>query len=241
MNVASSLRADSLGEKFLNVSSLQAVAAQVPLEGVLDGEGAGEELVALLVHLGGGVGVEVFVEEIPHVVGEGEDLEVLGVLESGLELLGGRSVVGGLLHDFADETLLALEVVVVELLIDVLEHGDPLDDVEGVEVESISRSGIALLSVLSGLLVVVAVVSAISSIAVAAIAIAGSTEVGAADVDEVSDDSEQDEGADEGDDGGGVGRVEAEESALGSVQLGGGLVELVGGGGDGQRGGEESR
>ena len=59
------------------------------------------------------------------------------LLESGLELLGNGSVVLGLPHDFADEPLLAVEVVVVELLIEVLEHGDPLDDVEGVEVISI--------------------------------------------------------------------------------------------------------
>ena len=53
------------------------------------------------------------------------------LLEASLELLGGGTVVVGLPHDFADEPLLALEVVVVELLIEVLEHGDPLDDVEG--------------------------------------------------------------------------------------------------------------
>ena len=64
--------------------------------------------------------------------------------------MGGRSVVGGLLHDFADETLLALEVVVVELLVDVLEHGDPLDDVEGVEVESVSRSKLTKLAINDG-------------------------------------------------------------------------------------------
>ena len=61
------------------VASVNDILCRFPLEGVLDGEGAGEELVALLVHLGGAVGIEVFVKEIPHVVGEGEDLEVLGV------------------------------------------------------------------------------------------------------------------------------------------------------------------
>ena len=61
----------------------------------------------------------------------------LNLLESGLELLGNGSVVFGLPHDFADETLLAVQVVVVELLIEILEHGDPLDDVQGVEVISI--------------------------------------------------------------------------------------------------------
>ena len=52
-------------------------------------------------------------------------------LESSLELEGGATVVLGLPHDLADEALLALEVVVVELLVEVLEHGDPLDDVQG--------------------------------------------------------------------------------------------------------------
>ena len=61
----------------------------------------------------------------------------VNLLESGLELLGNGSVVFGLPHDFADETLLAVQVVVVKLLVEVLEHGDPLDNVEGVEVISI--------------------------------------------------------------------------------------------------------
>lgn len=63
----------------VTASSLEAVAAQVPLDGVLDGVGALEELGALLLLLGTGVGIEVFVEEFPHVVGQAQDLEVLGV------------------------------------------------------------------------------------------------------------------------------------------------------------------
>jgi hypothetical protein len=49
------------------------------------------------------------------------------LLESGLELLGDVSVELGLPHDLADESL----------LVQVLEHGDPLDDVEGVEVVTV--------------------------------------------------------------------------------------------------------
>lgn len=62
------------------------------------------------------------------------------LLESRLELPGNCSVVLGLPHDLADEPLLAVKIVVVELLIQVLEHGDPLDNVEGVaEVTILSR------------------------------------------------------------------------------------------------------
>ena len=59
------------------------------------------------------------------------------LLESVLELLGHAAVVFGFLHDFADEPLLAVQVIVVELFVQVLEHGDPLDDVESVVVISI--------------------------------------------------------------------------------------------------------
>ena len=59
------------------------------------------------------------------------------LLESVLELLGHAAVVFGFLHDFADESLLAVQVVVVERFVQVLEHGDPLDDVESVVVVSV--------------------------------------------------------------------------------------------------------
>lgn len=108
------------------VNSLQVVGVgDVPLHGVLDGVGAGEELLAVLLLVSAGVGIHVLIEELPHVVGKVQDLEVLGVLESSLELLGNSSVESGLLHDLADEPLLAVQVVVVEPLVDILEHGDP--------------------------------------------------------------------------------------------------------------------
>ena len=61
----------------------------------------------------------------------------MNLLESVLEFLGHAAVVFGFLHDFADESLLAVQIVVVELFVQVLEHGDPLDDVESVVVISI--------------------------------------------------------------------------------------------------------
>ena len=47
---------------------------------------------------------------------------LINLLESGLELLGNGSVVLWLPHDFTDKTLLAVQVVVVELFIEILEH-----------------------------------------------------------------------------------------------------------------------
>lgn len=67
-----------LNENYVEMG-LEAVATDVPLEGILDGVGALEELFASLVLLGARVGVQVFVKEFPHVVGKAQDLEVLGV------------------------------------------------------------------------------------------------------------------------------------------------------------------
>ncbi len=136
------------------------VAREVSLERVLDGVRALEVLFAILVGICACVCVQVFVEQFPHVVGQAKDLQVFRVsasvkqvmtlfvlfllrlhkvfyvfkefhsLESSLELHGSSSVVLRLPHDLADESLLAFQVVVVELLIDILQHGDPLDNVE---------------------------------------------------------------------------------------------------------------
>jgi hypothetical protein len=54
--------------------------------------------------------------------------------ESSLELLCGRSVVLGLLHDLADDLLLALQVVVVKVAVHLLHDRDPLQHVEDVEI-----------------------------------------------------------------------------------------------------------
>lgn len=61
------------------VFCLQAVAVGVPLHGVLDGVRALEELFASLVLFGPGVGIQVFVQKLPHVVGQAQDLKILGV------------------------------------------------------------------------------------------------------------------------------------------------------------------
>jgi len=122
--------------------------SNVPLHGVLDGVGAGEELLARLLLVSTGIGVHVLIEQLPHVVGQVQDLEVLGILESSLELLGDGAVEGGLLHDLADQPLLAVQVVVVELLIDILEHGDPLDNVHALEEAVLGRPILVVLIVM---------------------------------------------------------------------------------------------
>jgi len=118
----------------------------VPLHGVTDGVWAGEEVVARLLLIGTAVGIHVLVQEFPHVVGKVQNLEVLGVGESSLELLGNGSVVLWLPHDLADQPLLAVQIVVVELLIDILEHGDPLDNVHAIEESVLGRSILTILS-----------------------------------------------------------------------------------------------
>ena len=59
----------------LGVFLLQAVVG--PRHGVLDGVGAGEELVALLLVARPHLGVPVFVQEFPHVVGKVQEVQVV--------------------------------------------------------------------------------------------------------------------------------------------------------------------
>ena len=62
------------------VCDLQVVGvSNVPLHGVLDGVGAGEELLARLLLVSTGVGIHVLIEQLPHVVGQVQDLKVLGI------------------------------------------------------------------------------------------------------------------------------------------------------------------
>jgi len=156
--------------------------SNVPLHGVLDGVGAGEELLAGLLLVSTGVGIHVLIQKLPHVVGEVQDLEVLGILESSLELLGDGAVEGGLLHDLADQPLLAVQVVVVELLVDLLEHGDPGHDVQAIEESVVGRPIdtliISLFITVVGILIVVPVVAI-------------STASSSAGKDEVGNDSNQ--------------------------------------------------
>ena len=61
-------------------NSLQVVGVgDVPLHGVVDGVVALEEILARLLLVGAGIGVHVLIQKLPHVVGEVQDLEVLGV------------------------------------------------------------------------------------------------------------------------------------------------------------------
>jgi len=143
--------------KFLQ-QNLQVVGiSDVPLHGVLDGVWAGEEFLASLLLVGTAVGIHVLIEEFPHVVGEVQNLEVLGVLESSLELLGNGSVVLRLPHDLADQPLLAVQVVVVELLIDILEHGDPLDNVHAIEESVLGRSILTIVSITIRVIVIIVI------------------------------------------------------------------------------------
>jgi len=188
--------------------------SNVPLHGVLDGVGAGEELLARLLLVSTGIGVHVLIEQLPHVVGQVQDLEVLGILESSLELLGDGAVEGGLLHDLADQPLLAVQVVVVELLVDILEHGDPGDDVQAIE-ESLVVGPILLLCI--GIVLAVALL-----VRVPVVSEGGGECGGAAGKGDSGQSSDEHEGSQQDKSGGAVRRVEVEEP--GSTVL---LVHLV--------------
>ena len=56
------------------------------------------------------------------------------LLESVLEPLGDISEVVLVPENLADEELLAVDIVIIKLLINLLEHGDPLKDVNSIEV-----------------------------------------------------------------------------------------------------------
>jgi len=118
---------------------LQGVSGEIPLVRILQGVGALEELLTTLLSNRSLRSIKVFVKELPEVIGHVENLQVTGkprkkknlrncslldeidLLESILHLLGHGSEVF-LLQGFTDEPLLALQVVVVELLINLCEH-----------------------------------------------------------------------------------------------------------------------
>jgi len=189
----------------LEENRLQGVVVQVPLDGVLDGIGALEEFSTFLLLFSARVGIQVFIKEFPHVVGKAQDFQISGILESALEFLSHVSVVFGFPHDLADEPLLAVQVIVVELFVQVLEHGDPLDDVEAVVV--ISVIGRPILS----LLVVRLVICWVSIVVVPVVRVVAEK---ATDIDQVADDSEENQGSQKGEGGGGAGGVKVQESCL---------------------------
>jgi len=174
--------------KLVKINLQVVVVSDVSLHGVLDGVWALEELFAGLLLVGTAVGIHVLIKEFPHVVGEVEDLEELGVLESGLELLGNSTVVFWFSHDFADQSLLAVQVVVVELLIDILEHGDPLDDVHAIEEGVLGRS-ILTVGFSIGVSVLLIVVP---------VGVGTSTAQNSTSKDQVANDCEKDESSEQG-------------------------------------------
>eukprot|EP00091_Calanus_sinicus_P017340 TRINITY_DN3744_c0_g1_i2.p1 TRINITY_DN3744_c0_g1~~TRINITY_DN3744_c0_g1_i2.p1 ORF type:complete len:111 (+),score=10.20 TRINITY_DN3744_c0_g1_i2:654-986(+) len=72
----------------LDVLGLQGVSRQIPLDRVLQGIGALEELLALLLSNRSLRSIKVFIKELPEVIGHVENLKVTGKLESRLHLLG---------------------------------------------------------------------------------------------------------------------------------------------------------
>jgi len=156
-----------------------------------------EEFGAFFLLVSTAVGIQVFVEEFPHVIGQAEDFQVFGVLESVLEFLGHGSEVFGFPHDFADESLLAVQVIVVEFFIQILEHGDPLDDVHSLVSISISVGSILVLGI--GVSVVF--------LALGIVVISVVSRVGAektAHIDQVANDSEENESSQKGKGSGGA-------------------------------------
>jgi len=185
------------GSRALVDHFLEAVAIEVPLDRILDGVGALEEFGAFFLLVSTAVGIQVFVEEFPHVIGQAEDFQVFGVLESVLEFLGHGSEVFGFPHDFADESLLAVQVIVVEFFIQILEHGDPLDDVHSLVSISISVGSILVLGI--GVSVVF--------LALGIVVISVVSRVGAektAHIDQVANDSEENESSQKGKGSGGA-------------------------------------
>jgi hypothetical protein len=185
------------GSRALVDHFLEAVAIEVPLDRILDGVGALEEFFAFFLLVSTAVGIQIFVEEFPHIIGQAEDFQVFGVLESVLEFLGHGSEVFGFPHDFADESLLAVQVIVVEFFIQILEHRDPLDDVHSLVSISISVGSILVLGI--GVSVVF--------LALGIVVISVVSRVGAektAHIDQVANDSEENESSQKGKGSGGA-------------------------------------
>jgi len=181
------------GEIFSIGKILQGVSGEIPLDGFLQGVGTLEELLALFLSERSLAGVHVLINQLPELIGKVHHLQVLGEFESRLEVPGDISKVILLLEDLTDQSLLALDVIVVKLLVDLLQHGDPLQHVHGVESPALTAgSGLAAVS-----LVVLVVVLSVSAVA------GGCGGEETSDIDKVEDDSEQDEGAQQGQGGGG--------------------------------------
>ena len=66
------------GEIFSVENILQRVSREVPLDGVLEGVGTLEELLALLLSEGPLAGVHVFIQQLPELIGQVHHLQILG-------------------------------------------------------------------------------------------------------------------------------------------------------------------
>merc|ERR1711981_99375 len=114
---------------------------------------------ALVDHFLEAVAIEVPLDRILDGVGALEEFFAFFLLVS--TAVGIQIFVVEFPHDFADESFLAVQVIVVEFFIQILEHRDPLDDVHSLVSISISVG--------SGIVVVIVVrVAAVASITAAA-------------------------------------------------------------------------
>ena len=67
------------GSRALVDHFLEAVAIEVPLDRILDGVGALEEFGAFFLLVSTAVGIQVFVEEFPHIIRQAEDFQIFGI------------------------------------------------------------------------------------------------------------------------------------------------------------------
>merc|ERR1719444_294792 len=100
-------------------------------------------------------GVNVLVEDFPEVIGHAQKLEVLGILKSSSDFLAGLSKVLRGLHNLANQPFLALDVVVVEFIIDFLHHLDPLDNIQVGKVDAATGRPCLIILVIITLVIVV--------------------------------------------------------------------------------------
>ena len=62
-----------------NIHFLQAVAIEVPFDRILNGVGALEEFGTFLLLVSAAVGIQVFIEEFPHIIRQAEDFQIFGI------------------------------------------------------------------------------------------------------------------------------------------------------------------
>jgi len=129
----------------INRSGYLNLIVAVLVDHFLDREVAGVvDLTAVLLQGAASVGsIEVLLNQSLELIGEAQDLSVLQVAEEIDHAGGGRTELGGVLVDLADQSLLAVEVGGVEFSPGFLSDADPVDDVEFLPVNGVGveRSG----------------------------------------------------------------------------------------------------